>query len=63
MTKKRAVSREGMIVTTIALDPELHRRLALASVEEHAAIAELLRDAAKEWLDRPNRKGKGGDSA
>jgi hypothetical protein len=63
MTRKRAASREGMIVTTIALEPDLHRRLALASVEEHAAIAELLRQAAREWLERRNRKRKGGARA
>ena len=61
MTKMRAGSRKGMIVTTIALDRALHRRLALASVEKHAAIAELLRQAAREWLDRTNRKGEAED--
>ena len=59
MAKKRAKSREGMIITTTALEPELHRRLAIAAVEENAAINELLRQAAKEWLDRRDSKGKG----
>lgn len=60
MGKKRAASREGMIVTTVALEPELHRALALASLEEHAAMSALLRDAAREWLKRRARKQKKG---
>jgi len=57
MPKRRAESREGMIVTTIALPPELHRKLAMAAIEERAASAELVRQAIKEWLDR-RRLGK-----
>jgi len=45
-----------MIVTTIALAPELHRRLAIAAVEDRAAITELVRAALAEWLDRRERK-------
>ena len=41
-----------MIVTTIALDPVTHNRLAKAAVDEHAAINELIREAIREWLDR-----------
>jgi hypothetical protein len=58
MPKKRAKSREGMIITTMALEPALHRRLAIAAVEDNAAINELLRQAAKEWLERRESKGK-----
>ena len=58
MRKKRAESREGMVVTTIALDEDLHQRLAIAAVEERAAITELVRVAVTEWLDRrrPERR-------
>jgi hypothetical protein len=51
-----------MILTTVALDPDLHRRLSLASIEENAAVGELLRQAARAWLERRDRprKPKGG---
>ena len=54
--KRRAESRVGMVVTTLALPPELHRRLQLAAIEEHAAIAELIRDAVEAHLERLERK-------
>jgi len=60
MTRKRAESRKGMIVTSVALDEKLHRRLAFAAVEDRAAITELARQAIREWLDRRDKKhGKG----
>ncbi len=57
MAKRRAESREGMVVTTVALPPVLHRRLAMAALEENAASAELIREAVEEWLDRRKRRG------
>lgn len=57
--KKRAETREGMVVTTVALEDELHRRLAIAAVEDRAAITEIVRQAVREWLSRRDRKGKG----
>jgi predicted DNA-binding protein len=59
MAKRRAESREGMIVTTLALPPELHKRLAVAAIEDGAASAELIREAIAEWLAR-RKRGKGG---
>jgi len=56
MAKRRAESREGMVVTTVALPPDLHKRLAIAALEEGAASAELIRQAVREWLDRRKRK-------
>ena len=56
MPKKRADSREGMVVTTVALDRELHRRLAIVAVEDNAAMTELIRQAIREWLDRGERQ-------
>ena len=41
-----------MIVTTVALPAVLHRELALAALDEHTGINELLRQAAREWLQR-----------
>ena len=54
--RKRATSREGMVVTSVALDQQLHRRLAIAGVEDNTAITEILRQAAREWLDRRDRE-------
>ncbi len=56
MLKQRAKSREGMTVTTVALPEDMHRRLAIAAVEENAALTELIRRAVQEWLDRRTRK-------
>ena len=54
--RKRAISREGMVVTTVALDGELHQRLSIAAVEEKTVMTELVRQAVREWLDRRDRK-------
>ncbi len=56
MPKKRAETRKGMVITTVALDQDLHRRLVLAALEENAASAELIRQALWEWLDRRERR-------
>ena len=44
------------MVTTVALERELHRRLAIAAVEDNAAMTELIRQAIREWLDRRERQ-------
>jgi hypothetical protein len=59
MAKKRAETREGMVVTSVALDQELHRRLAIAAVEDNAALTELVRYAIAEWLNKRDRQRKG----
>ncbi len=56
MKKKRAESREGMVITSVALDQKLHRRLAIAAVEDNAAITEVVRQAVREWLDRRDKQ-------
>jgi hypothetical protein len=56
MKRIRAKSREGMKVTTWAAPASLHRRLAVAAVEESTVMSEIVRQAVKEWLDRRNRK-------
>jgi predicted transcriptional regulator len=56
MKKRRAQNRKGMVVTTVALDQELHRRLAIAALDERAAITELVREAIRQWLDRRGRR-------
>lgn len=57
--KKRADSRQDMVVTSVALDKELHKRLAIAAVEDGAAMTELVREAVTDWLNRRERKGRG----
>jgi len=58
MPKKRAESRKGMIITTVALDEQVHRQLAIAAIEENAAITELVRQAVFDWLSRREQKRK-----
>lgn len=58
MSKKRAETREGMVVTNIALDKTLHRRLAIAALDEGSAITHVVREAVREWLDRRDAKLK-----
>lgn len=52
----RAESREGMRVTTVALDAAMHRRIAIAAIEESTVMTEIVRQALSEWLDRRARK-------
>lgn len=47
-----------MVVTTVALPPDLHKRLAIAAIEENAAAAELIRVAVMDYLDRRERRKK-----
>jgi len=53
-----------MVVTTVAMPPDLHEQLAIAAVKERAAMTELIRQAVKEWLERREKKQqrRGGDS-
>ena len=47
-----------MIVTTVALDRDLHQRLAIAAVEDNLALTEVVRQAVREWLDRRKPTGR-----
>ena len=58
MRKQRAESRKDMLVTTVALERDLHRKLSIAALEENAAMTELVRRAVEEWLERRARKRK-----
>lgn len=40
----------------VALDKDLHRRLAIAGLDTNTAMAELIREAVKEWLKRYQKK-------
>ncbi len=47
-----------MVVTTVALPQEMHRRLLIAAVETNTAATEVVRQALAEWLShRPRSKG------
>jgi len=50
MAKIRAATREGMVVTTIALDKDLHEALERVSFEDKVALTELVRRAVRAWL-------------
>ncbi len=54
--QKRAESREGMVVTTVALREDVHRRLSIAAVEDRTVMTELVRQAVDDWLARRRRK-------
>ena len=53
--RKRADSRQDMVVTTVALPRALHERLRKLAVEERTVLTHYVREALKEWLER--RKG------
>lgn len=57
--RKRADTREGMVVTTVALSEEVHQRLAIAALEGRTVMTELVRQAVAEWLERRERKKPG----
>jgi hypothetical protein len=59
MSKRKAQSREDHVLTTVSLPRQLHRRLAFAAIEDGWAIAEIIRTAVADWLDRRERKAKG----
>ena len=56
--RKRAATREGMIVTTVALDVDVHRRLAIAAIEDGTVMTELMRQAITEWLRARGRRDR-----
>jgi predicted transcriptional regulator len=55
----RAATREGMVVTTIALREEVSRRLSMAALEDRTVMTELVRQAVDEWLERRKRTARG----
>jgi hypothetical protein len=48
-----------MIQSSIAFTPEMHRRLALAALEERVTIMQIIREAVAVYLDRRDAKRKG----
>ena len=45
-----------MVVTTVALPEELHRRLAVAAIEDRTVMTELVRKAVTLWLAARDRR-------
>lgn len=59
--RRRAPSREGMRVTTVALSEEMHRRLAVLAIDRRTVMTELVREALADWLARQEKRtGSGG---
>ncbi len=58
MPKRRAKTREGMITMNVAFPPDLHRKLALLSLDTRTSINELIRDAIREYFERHKKRGK-----
>jgi hypothetical protein len=62
-------TREGMVVTTVALDAATHRRLKVMAVKKNTVLTELVRDAVRDWLrrkaggQRRSRRGPRNDCA
>jgi predicted HicB family RNase H-like nuclease len=54
--RRRAASREGMRMISVALPVELHRQLALAALDTRIAMNEIVRDAIKLWLARAKER-------
>jgi predicted HicB family RNase H-like nuclease len=54
--KRRGPGREGMVVLTVPLEPTVHKRLAIAALEENASITRLIQDAVRDWLARRRDK-------
>ncbi len=50
--RKRLPSRQGAVVTSIALPEALHRRARIAAAERGVVLTAIFREAVAEWLDR-----------
>ena len=50
--RRRADSRENMVVTTVALPEQMHARLTRTARRKSLALTEAVRQAVAEWLAR-----------
>jgi hypothetical protein len=55
--RRRLTSREGAIVTSLALPRELHHRAMVTALGLNWTLAEIVREALAEWLQRHAAKG------
>ena len=58
MVKRRAPTRENMVILSVAFEKNLHRRLAISALDANASMNELIREAVREWLHRHDRRKK-----
>lgn len=49
---RRADTRAGMTVTTVALPDAMHMALKVAALEDAVAVNEIMREAVAAWLAR-----------
>lgn len=54
--KRRAESRDGMIMLSIGLPKDLHRELAIAGLDDNASMNALVREAIQDWLARREKQ-------
>ena len=55
---RRAKSRKGMVLRSIALDPDMRKQLTLAGLDTGLTVNELLRRIIREWLIRHHASKK-----
>jgi len=53
---RRTKSRKGMVVTSVALDGDLHRRLRVAAAETRIPLTAIVRTAVRAWLEAWERR-------
>jgi hypothetical protein len=53
--RQRAQTREGMVVTTVALERDQHARLKAAAKRHSTVLTAVVRQAVEEWLDRDEK--------
>jgi predicted transcriptional regulator len=56
----RASTRKGMVVTTVALEPDQHERLTAIAQKHGTVLTALIRQAVEDWLDHYDKRQKGG---
>jgi len=50
--RRRLESREGAVITSLAIPRPLHQEARIASVRLNWTLAEIVREALEEWLER-----------
>ncbi len=48
-----------MVVLSIGLPKDLHRKLAIAALDENASMNELVRDAIQDWMGQREKERAG----
>ena len=58
MARKRAESREGMVLLTVALPPEMHRALAILALDRRESMNSIIRTAVSKELATAKPRAK-----